>query len=132
MFSITPSEILVIVVVALIVFGPRRLIEVSRRAGQVAGQLRRTADELRAGLDDELRTIREPFEEATRPFREAQSDLAAAGKELIETADGELRWVDTPPPAGDEPADDADPAEPVEGETSPEGAAREAGEATEP
>ena len=47
MFNITPSEILTIVVVALIVFGPRRLVEISRRAGQITAQLRRTADDVR-------------------------------------------------------------------------------------
>lgn len=106
MFSITPSEVIVIVIVALIVFGPRRLVEVSRKAGQIAGQLRRTADELRTGLEEEIRSVKEPLDEMTKPLREAQYGLAAAGKELYETAEGELRWADEPAatPQAEKPA----------------------------
>jgi len=105
MFDITPSELLTIAVVALIVFGPKRLVELSRKAGELAGQFRRYATEFRTGLEKEV-------DHATGPFREMGTTLAAAGKELVETADGELRWVDKPDgedrSGGDE---DGDPPE---------------------
>ncbi len=76
MFSISPSELLTIAVIALIIFGPKRLPDLARKAGRLASYIRRAA------------------EESAAPFREAASDLAAAGKTLQETVDGELRWVD--------------------------------------
>lgn len=88
MFSITPSELLFIAVVALVVFGPARLVEMSRKAGKVAGTLRRMSEDLRTGLEAEI-------DEVAGPFRELKTDLAASGKQLIESAEGELRWVDT-------------------------------------
>ena len=40
MFSVSPAEILTIAVVALLVFGPRRLPEIARKAGKVLRDLR--------------------------------------------------------------------------------------------
>jgi Tat protein translocase TatB subunit len=87
MFSMSPSELLTIGIVALIVFGPRRLPELARRAGRLAAYLRSTAEEIRGEVEGDLK-------EVTRPFREASTDLAAAGRALRETAEGELKWVE--------------------------------------
>ena len=53
MFGVSPAELLTIAVVALIVLGPRRLPDASRRAGRALRQLRDTADELRRGIESE-------------------------------------------------------------------------------
>lgn len=87
MFSFSPSELLTIALVALIVFGPRRLPEIARRAGQVVAYLRSAAQEIRSELGDDVDSI-------AKPFREAATDLSAAGKKLKETTEGELKWVD--------------------------------------
>jgi sec-independent protein translocase protein TatB len=87
MFSITPSEIATIAIVALIVIGPRRLPGVARRAGQLTRQLRGAAEDFRSDLGTE-------YEESIAPFREAASDLSATGKTLRESLEGQLRWVD--------------------------------------
>jgi Tat protein translocase TatB subunit len=47
MFGLSISEVLVILVVALVIFGPERLPEVSRTVGKTVGSLRRTLDELK-------------------------------------------------------------------------------------
>ncbi len=104
MFSISPAEFLTIAVIALIIFGPKRLAEMARQAGKITGELRRTADDLRSGIQSEL-------DEVTKPITDLQTDLAAAGKGLMETAEGELRWIDVPP-EDDEPRQDGGPAEP--------------------
>ena len=72
MFSFSPSELLTIGLVALIVFGPRRLPEIARRAGRMVAYLRSAAAEIRSEVDD--------LDAIAKPFREAASDLAAAGK----------------------------------------------------
>ena len=87
MFSISPAEFVTIVLVALIVFGPKRLPDIARKAGKIASQLRSTADEFRSELGDS-------YQETVEPFREAATEIAAAGKSLKETAEGELKWVD--------------------------------------
>lgn len=58
MFGFSFSELIVVIVVALVVIGPKDLPKMLRKLGQYAGKLRRMASELRAqsGIDDALRT----------------------------------------------------------------------------
>jgi len=57
-FGIGFSELVVVVVVALVVIGPKDLPKMLRKLGQAAGKLRRMASDLRAqsGIDEALRT----------------------------------------------------------------------------
>lgn len=54
--SLSPLEILIVGVIALIVFGPQKLPEIARTIGRAAHELRRMASEVRSefemGLDD--------------------------------------------------------------------------------
>jgi Tat protein translocase TatB subunit len=49
--NIGPAEILVVAVLALIVFGPKRLPEVGRQVGRAVRELRRMQDTMRSELD---------------------------------------------------------------------------------
>lgn len=82
MFGVGLMELSVIVVVAILVFGPDRLPELARQAGQLARQVRRMAnnarDELRSELgpeyaDLELRDL-DPREIVRRHIAEALED----------------------------------------------------------
>src|SRR5262245_58782733 len=52
MFDIAWSELLVIIVVALVVVGPKDLPKLMRTAGQWAGRARAMADQFRRSFDD--------------------------------------------------------------------------------
>lgn len=56
MGSLGAPEILVIAIVALLVFGPKRLPEIARSVGRAVREFKRATseftDELRSGLDD--------------------------------------------------------------------------------
>jgi Tat protein translocase TatB subunit len=52
--SLGPAEILVILVVALIAFGPKRLPEVSRQVGAAMRELRRMQDSIRDELNSAM------------------------------------------------------------------------------
>lgn len=58
MFGFSFSELVVVIVVALIVMGPKDLPKMLRRLGQWSGKIRRAAADLRAqsGIDDALRS----------------------------------------------------------------------------
>ena len=58
MFGFSFSELVVVVLVALVVMGPKDLPKMLRRLGQYAGKIRRAAADLRAqsGIDDALRS----------------------------------------------------------------------------
>jgi len=57
-FGFSLSELVVVVIVALVVIGPKDLPKMLKKAGQWAGKIRRMASDLRAqsGIDDALRT----------------------------------------------------------------------------
>ena len=58
MFGFSLTELIVVIVVALVVIGPKDLPKMLRKLGQYSGKLRRMASELRhqSGIDDALRT----------------------------------------------------------------------------
>ena len=60
--SIGMSELLIIFVIALIVFGPRKLPELGRSLGKSLGEFKRASNDLRTTLEDEIHV-----EEQTRP-----------------------------------------------------------------
>lgn len=71
MFGLGFTEILLILIVALLVFGPKRLPEVARSLGRITGDLRRTLDELRQevsfpriDIEEELLADKDEEEEA--------------------------------------------------------------------
>lgn len=52
--------------VALIVFGPKRLPEISRKAGNILREIRDTASDLRKGIENEYDGAVESFGEVRR------------------------------------------------------------------
>ena len=64
--SIGMPELLIILTLALIIFGPRKLPELGRSLGKSLGEFKRASNELRNTLDEEIR-IEE--EHSTRPAR---------------------------------------------------------------
>jgi sec-independent protein translocase protein TatB len=75
MGNFTFSEILTIVIVILIIFGPDRLPELSRKAGALVARARRSFAALRAEFTEEYR-------DAIGPIVEARDELRATGREL--------------------------------------------------
>ena len=53
--SIGMPELLIIFVIALIIFGPRKLPELGRSLGKSLGEFKRASNELRSTLEDEIR-----------------------------------------------------------------------------
>jgi Tat protein translocase TatB subunit len=54
MFNIGPMELIVILLVALVIVGPKRLPEVGRSIGKSLRELRRATDEVRYSFEDSL------------------------------------------------------------------------------
>jgi sec-independent protein translocase protein TatB len=96
MFDIGFSELLVIALVALIVFGPKRLPEMARTAGHWMGRLRRFMENVKQDLDRELNT------EELAQFKKLQEELAQTRAML--QSQGDKTWeLITSEPKVDEP-----------------------------
>jgi sec-independent protein translocase protein TatA len=76
-------ELIVIFIVALIVFGPRKLPELGKSLGKGLAEFRRASNELKATLEEEVRAIEtethhtphyEPRPEPSKPDAEANVD----------------------------------------------------------
>ncbi|MCX7974125.1 MAG: TatA/E family twin arginine-targeting protein translocase [Candidatus Aminicenantes bacterium] len=48
-------ELLIILIIALLIFGPKKLPEVGRNIGRAIKEFRRASDELREKIEDEIR-----------------------------------------------------------------------------
>jgi Tat protein translocase TatB subunit len=62
-FNVGPEKILLILLIALIVLGPRELPEAARKIGNIMGELRRMS----AGFQEELRSGMEALSADTAP-----------------------------------------------------------------
>lgn len=97
--SVSFTELITILLVALVVFGPQRLPELARKAGKWAREIRRTASDFRRGLDQEVGELKEPLKEVKADFDKAKGDLQAAGEEVKKS----VEWVGPPPVVGPSP-----------------------------
>jgi TatA/E family protein of Tat protein translocase len=107
MFDVGWPELLVILAVALLIFGPERMVDLARTAGKALGEFRKITSELSSGLTDVLKeetprraaTEKTPSPENTPTSLSAQPPVSAAPLTI-------------PPPAST-PSDEYDSAEPT-------------------
>jgi Tat protein translocase TatB subunit len=105
MFGIGAPELLVILVVALIVLGPKRLPEVAKALGKGLAEFRRATSDLTDELRGAQNMIEREAREAERASRQRQSDRPTPSnvEQRVDTAPA-------PAAAGTAPAADAAPA----------------------
>ncbi len=82
--SIGMPELLIIFVIALVIFGPRKLPELGRSLGKSLSEFKRASNELRSTLDEEIRLEDKPSSEQTRK------------RAVDDTADEEIHLEDQP------------------------------------
>lgn len=80
--SIGAPELIIILVIALIIFGPRKLPELGRSLGKSIGEFKKASNELRSTLEEEIRVEEQ---------RDRQTQAAASAPPSA-----------TPPPAAEE------------------------------
>jgi len=85
--SIGMPELMIIFVVALIIFGPRKLPELGRSLGKSLGEFKRASNELRSTLEDEIRLEEQREARAAQKAREeAAAKAAAAGPTAVDAS----------------------------------------------
>jgi TatA/E family protein of Tat protein translocase len=82
--SIGMPELIIIFVIALIIFGPRKLPELGRSLGKTLAEFKRASSELRTTLEDEIRL------DEQRAQTEAAKAAAAAPAPVVPAAPAEI------------------------------------------
>lgn len=73
--SIGMPELIIILVIALIIFGPRKLPELGRSLGRSLSEFKRASNELKNTLDEEIRIEDERSTDRQRPPEAAAAPL---------------------------------------------------------
>ncbi len=78
------QEIFLLMVLALVIFGPKRLPELARQVGRVVGEVRRVSRE----FEDEVREVADPFQrELTAAIEPVEAEVREAEKAARELYD---------------------------------------------
>lgn len=114
--NLTFSEIITILVIILIVFGPNRLPELARKLGQFMTAARQAATSLQ-------QQISEDYGEALEPLKDVRAELQETRRALTESARSAARDIEEgtklpefPPPTAQAPPDTETPPVPDDGE----------------
>lgn len=93
MFGIQTSELLVIALIAILLFGPEKVPEFFHRAGQLMSKLQRSADDLWTSLQTEMNQAKQPLEDLGREITSMGTSMTTSPEE---------------PPEEETPDDDGD------------------------
>ena len=77
--SIGLPELIVIFIIALLVFGPKKLPEVGKSVGKAIREFKKASDELRTKVEDEINAS-----EIKTEIKEVQKDLNSVNSDLNE------------------------------------------------
>ncbi len=93
------QELIIIFVIALIVFGPRKLPQLGKSLGRSIGEFKRASNELRSTLEQEIR-VEETRKEIMEPIENISNEAKEAIKKATELEDdfeGELEDASSAP-----------------------------------
>ena len=125
MFDLGIQELIVIFVVALLVFGPKRLPELASNIGKMMGHLKKAMFDIRQEIDSETRDITGVDLNSLPSWQAENLKKSMQGKALDAMGLGDLNGVNPPvdeeegaprrEPVPDEDAEDSASAEPPAG-----------------
>ncbi|MCU1465327.1 MAG: hypothetical protein JWM72_1255 [Actinomycetia bacterium] len=97
--SLGPEKIILILVVALIVFGPQRLPEIARQVGSAIRDLRRMQDTVRGELEQVLHPDFSPHDASSQQHDASSQQETASIEETDHSSPGALPPPTFPPQA---------------------------------
>jgi TatA/E family protein of Tat protein translocase len=81
MFGLGGMEILIILVIAFLLFGPKELPEIGKQVGRAVKGFKETTEDLRQSVEPEINMI-------TQEFKSVEQDLESSMKEAEEQIKG--------------------------------------------
>lgn len=112
MFGIGPTELIVILVIALLVLGPKRLPELAAGLGKGLAEFRRATADINAELADASKSLNEQAREASKPDRRVsrtQRIAPAPGDQTAAENAENAENAEAAASSGDEDESDSEP-----------------------
>ncbi len=75
MWNLGFPEIVIIFIVALVIFGPRKLSELGRSLGRGLSEFKRASNELKRTWEDEVEAVKHEVDVGQDELKEIQTDL---------------------------------------------------------
>ncbi len=97
------GEILIILLIALVVFGPTRLPDLAQKLGRWTAELRAAARDVRSGLESEIAELRQTTDNLQGAVDEMKKPLEDFKKEVAEADPRRLDWTGPKPISGPTP-----------------------------
>ena len=129
MGSLSFGEIFTILVIVLIIFGPKRLPEFARKVGELIAWARKSLQDFTATIEGELGEGTQPLADLKREFDGARNDLTGAINTI--GGSGSSQPSDRTDPA-DKPESSANDSRPQPSEAEPTGDRSSAGDSDDP
>jgi Sec-independent protein translocase protein TatA len=79
--NISPGELMVIIVIAILVVGPKRMLEIGQSVGRLTRRGRQIWGEVMKTIQAELQDTKEAVEEITKGGSDLSAEVAATGQE---------------------------------------------------
>src|SRR5262245_55378361 len=101
------SEMLIIFIVALLVFGPKKLPELGKSLGKGIREFRKATDELKSSWQDQVKDIQAPLNDVKKDIHDMGRDLQGDFYKHLESETSEQ----TPAPEANTPQHPAPPSD---------------------
>ncbi len=89
MFGLGAMEILIILVIAFMLFGPKELPEIGKQVGKAVKGFKETTDDLRQSVEPEINMITQELKSVEQDFessiKEAEEQIKGATDEVTES-----------------------------------------------
>jgi sec-independent protein translocase protein TatB len=93
------SDSLILMVMALVVFGPRRLPQIGRQVGKLMYEFRKASNDFKFQMEEELRNAEEADRRKKEEERQRSLAALAAAEQASVSADPPAKAPELPPPA---------------------------------
>ncbi len=83
-FGVGPGELIIVLIIALVIFGPGKLPEIGSAVGKSIGEFRKATKEIQQDVTDPIKEVRQPFEDMKAavtlqdPQKKAEEPIKAA------------------------------------------------------
>ena len=105
-----PSELIFLFILALVIFGPKKLPEIGKTLGKGMREFRKATDDLKSNWEEHLKDTESPVQDLKQTFNEVTAEVTASANEITGDVTAQVNEVrteveaatnleETPPPS---------------------------------